>query len=687
VLDRSSLRGRVTRANPGALLCAAGGVTAAIAAWAGDVLPMVPGGVLIAQAVLALSLFARARAAAGRVRLRLTLLGASAVAAAAHEAATGLLTARPGWASDGSWPGYGLIVMVALAVMAGTAVAGLVVAAECGDGHLRWARRLLDGVMIAGSLFTLGWTSLWQRAHIGASVLVGVSAVSFSLSRILVLGIVVSLWFAVRREERSTVTVAAVGMLLLVTGDAMSLWSAPPDALWPGPGDQGLRIAGLLITAVSPWTPGGGSLLEAGRREPAVPGVVAALLPLTICGASAIVQVLAWNRLDPLTLAVSAAVLVTLGVRQGVTQAENLRLLREVAAREAYFRFLVQESSDAIMVAGPDGVLRYVSPAVRYVLGHRQEDLLGTSLVHLTHPDDHTSLRRVARGSQDGGDRPSAGVVEHISCRMRAADGQWRHIESAVSTHAEGAILSSRDVTARVARQARLEHLAFHDALTGLPNRALFADRVNHALKMRSAAIDPPTVLFVDLDGFKAVNDTAGHAAGDEVLIQTARRLQGAVRAGDTVARLGGDEFAALLGQGSGSCEAQARAIAERLLLALSQPYGITGSQVTVAASIGMAVASPGITADELLRNADLAMYRAKAAGKGRVVASPRGGCAPNLPTVHAPTAAQTAPAVHTPPTTVPSAPPVSAAATVPNQYARTAVRMTNRSEGEVLPL
>jgi diguanylate cyclase (GGDEF)-like protein/PAS domain S-box-containing protein len=314
------------------------------------------------------------------------------------------------------------------------------------------------------------------------------------------------------------------------------------------------------------------------------------------------------------------------------------------------------------MIAGPDGVLSYVSPAVHNLLGHRHEDLMGASLIHLTHPDDHTSLARVARRPADGGTETSTGLVDHISCRMRAADGQWRHIESAVSAHTEGTILSSRDVSARVALQARLEHLAFHDALTGLPNRVFFADRVNHALQMPSAALDPPTVLFLDLDGFKAVNDSAGHAAGDEVLIQAARRLQGAVRAGDTVARLGGDEFAALLEEGGGVSEGQARAIAERLLLALSQPYGITGSQVTVAASIGMAVATPGITADELLRNADLAMYSAKAAGKCRVMVSPREG-APSLPNVPTP----------------PSAP------SAPSEYARTARRAASRSEAEPL--
>jgi diguanylate cyclase (GGDEF)-like protein len=180
-------------------------------------------------------------------------------------------------------------------------------------------------------------------------------------------------------------------------------------------------------------------------------------------------------------------------------------------------------------------------------------------------------------------------------------------------------IFSSRDVTERVAQQAHLEHLAFHDALTGLPNRALFADRVAHALRKRSVDVAPPAVLFVDLDGFKAVNDSAGHAIGDALLVQAARRLQSSVRAGDTVARLGGDEFAALLEEEPGATSAQARNIAQRILAALTQPYRIGSTEAVVSASIGVAVAFPGIMPDELLHQADRAMYEAKAAGKGRI--------------------------------------------------------------------
>jgi len=203
--------------------------------------------------------------------------------------------------------------------------------------------------------------------------------------------------------------------------------------------------------------------------------------------------------------------------------------------------------------------------------------------------------------------------------------GGWRHllangriIDVEITSHRlqfsgrDAVLVAVQDVTDRNALESQLRHQAFHDSLTGLSNRALFSDRVEHALGRRGA--HGPVVLLLDLDRFKLVNDSLGHAVGDELLMAVAHRLQGAVRSGDTVARLGGDEFAVLLDQCS---LARAGDHAERLLEALAQPFPLSVKQVYIGGSIGIAAADSAVSAGELLRNADMAMYRAKAAGGG----------------------------------------------------------------------
>ena len=242
-------------------------------------------------------------------------------------------------------------------------------------------------------------------------------------------------------------------------------------------------------------------------------------------------------------------------------------------------------------------MLRYVSPAAAGVYGRDAEDLVGSELASLIHPEDlgrvvHEVRRFLAAAP---GEEPTT----RIECRFQSGDGDWLNVESTVNRHQGGLIFNSRDVTERVRLQAQLQHNAEHDPLTDLPNRALFTGRVRQALGGRRATDRGTAVLFIDLDGFKAVNDTIGHQAGDELLVQAARRLQDSVRAGDTAARLGGDEFAALIRRRRQPGPSRPRApdpsrIADRLRLTLSQPYRIEGSEVRVAASIGVAFAEPG---------------------------------------------------------------------------------------------
>jgi diguanylate cyclase (GGDEF)-like protein/PAS domain S-box-containing protein len=289
---------------------------------------------------------------------------------------------------------------------------------------------------------------------------------------------------------------------------------------------------------------------------------------------------------------------------------------------EARFRSLVQNSTDVVMVVDADSTVRYVSPSVEGVFGYDPSDLENTKLTRLIHPDDKTQvLQFLTLSGREGG--TSTGLIES---RMRHRDDFWLHIETLRTDlmhdpNVKGIVLNSRDVSERKAFEEQLSHQAFHDSITGLANRALFRDRVEHALERLTRDADPVSVLFMDLDDFKTINDSLGHAAGDRLLGEVGERLRTCLRTPDTAARLGGDEFAILIEDGGESVGAAA--IAGRILQALDGPFLLDGKEVFVRASIGIATSGVGRTtgpegAEELLRNADVAMYIAKEAGKNR---------------------------------------------------------------------
>jgi diguanylate cyclase (GGDEF)-like protein len=183
-----------------------------------------------------------------------------------------------------------------------------------------------------------------------------------------------------------------------------------------------------------------------------------------------------------------------------------------------------------------------------------------------------------------------------------------------------GIVLNTRDVSERKAFEEQLQHQAFHDAVTGLANRALFKDRVEHMIERQARDNLPVSILFMDLDDFKTINDSLGHAAGDRMLAEVGERLKNSLRQADTAARLGGDEFAILLEDGGDGVDAAE--VAARILASLEGPFHLEGKEVFARASIGIATADARTGgpegAEELLRNADVAMYMAKEAGKGR---------------------------------------------------------------------
>jgi diguanylate cyclase (GGDEF)-like protein/PAS domain S-box-containing protein len=310
--------------------------------------------------------------------------------------------------------------------------------------------------------------------------------------------------------------------------------------------------------------------------------------------------------------------LQTLGAQVALAL-ESEALIEDLHRRRSdeRFRRLVQNSSDLITVMEADWTIRYQTPSVERVLGYQPDELLGTNLGELIHLQDTERMAQLlARTSRHDG------VNGPIECQMLHADGRWLTVET-ISNHVDddelrGYVLTSRDVTDRKALEDQLKHQAFHDSLTGLANRALFANRVQHLLERRHWNGVGCAVFFLDLDDFKTVNDSLGHAAGDELLRAVADRLRNHMRAGDTAARLGGDEFALLLEELVD--EREVLAAADRILGALQAPFAVQGKEVVARASIGIAL--PDLDrpqeADELLRNADMAMYTAKNNGKGR---------------------------------------------------------------------
>jgi diguanylate cyclase (GGDEF)-like protein/PAS domain S-box-containing protein len=259
-------------------------------------------------------------------------------------------------------------------------------------------------------------------------------------------------------------------------------------------------------------------------------------------------------------------------------------------------------------------VVRSASRAARDLLGFDPRELEHRPLAELLHPEDRAVL-----ASLEGGRH------RRLEIRMRHRNGYWLDVEAlandmSADVNVDALVLTVRDVTERKAFEEQLRHRAFHDPLTQLPNRALLSDRLQHALSREGRFEDQVAVLFVDLDDFKTVNDTLGHASGDELLVLVARRLRSCLRSADTAARLGGDEFGVLL-EGVPDVD-HAVTVAQRILDAFVEPFSIAGLPVPLRASVGVAMGvAQTISADELLRNADIAMYAAKRAGKrGHVV-------------------------------------------------------------------
>jgi diguanylate cyclase (GGDEF)-like protein/PAS domain S-box-containing protein len=311
------------------------------------------------------------------------------------------------------------------------------------------------------------------------------------------------------------------------------------------------------------------------------------------------------------------------GALEDVT--DRRRAEEALRASEERFRALVQNASDMIAILEIDGTLRYASSSHQRLLGHAAGDLVGSNLLDLVHYEDRPLL---ANALQCLVDLPEENLTIEYRCQHRG--GSWLTLESTASNllghpAVMGLVLNSHDITDRKRAEERLLHDALHDELTGLPNRALFMDRLWQAMERARRDLERLTaVLFLDVDQFKIVNDSLGHLVGDELLVQIAQSLSSALRPMDTIARIGGDEFAILVEGGRDVDDAVQ--VANRIHERLAAPINLGGHEVFITASIGIAVHTPDYEKPEdLLRDADTAMYRAKSSGRACHVVFNRG--------------------------------------------------------------
>ncbi|MDI6104560.1 diguanylate cyclase [Actinoplanes sp. NEAU-A12] len=317
---------------------------------------------------------------------------------------------------------------------------------------------------------------------------------------------------------------------------------------------------------------------------------------------------------------VAAALNLTIAVfglsNLGLSAARGEQAAMAVQRAEERYRALVRNSSDVVSVIDADGRLTHISDAVLQVSGRNAADLLNTSYLDLFHPDDQPEARAALAGLTSTG----ADSRARLEVRTRHHDGTWRWHE--VTLHnafgdpaVQGIVSNQRDVSDRRAHQDRLAYAASHDALTGLPNRAELLRLLAEASPKATAA-EAVAVLFIDLDGFKAVNDTYGHATGDALLVAAAQRLGAGLRASDVLARLGGDEFAAFLTGVTNTASVHERA--HRLMQDMAMPFHLAEHEVRIGASIGVALGHGPTDADALLARADAQMYTVKRDAAGR---------------------------------------------------------------------
>jgi diguanylate cyclase (GGDEF)-like protein/PAS domain S-box-containing protein len=529
------------------------------------------------------------------------------------------------------FPSLADVGYLGLPPLAAAALFSLPLAAPTVAGRIR---TLLDGLVVATSVLLCSWLLVLGPAFRAdaESTPSQMISLAYPLGDVALITIVIYTWSRARHLRETlpvSLPLVASGLLAFAVADSgFTYLNAVSD-----------YSSGSVIDLG--WFTGFALLFLAAVRVPATTvdegdvgvGSAAAgnLLPYAAVAVALATSVLEFMRAGfggEFTFWVRTTLMALLVLRQVLTLRENLALTRDLEARvdartaelrtsQQRFSALVQHSSDLVTVVDADGAVSYQSESSQRVLGLPAHALVGRSVLELMEDGDARAFVEAMRSAPADRSR-----VHTVRSAWLHASGRVCQVEVTITNllgdpHVGGLVLNTRDVTDRVLLEQQLTHQAFTDSLTALPNRALFKDRLQHALARRGDGGSAPTVFFLDLDGFKAVNDTLGHGAGDTLLVEVARRLRAVVRPSDTVARFGGDEFAVLLEEVTGDDDVLA--LAERIVQRLEEPVVLHGEAVHVGASIGIATRdADAVDAEGLLRNADLAMYQAKAARTGR---------------------------------------------------------------------